>query len=169
MSLYIADSNFFIQAHRAYYPLDLDVMKGFWDKVVELSEQDILRSIDKVKAEIYDNSSHEDELKKWCQENLPNDFFLSTESSVGNYAEIANWANLMKQHYTQNAIDEFLAADLADPWLVAYAVGKDITIVTYEKSEPNRRNRIKIPEVCNQFRVRYINTVEMLRELREVI
>ncbi len=100
---------------------------------------------------------------------MPNDFFLSTESSVGNYAEIANWANLMKQHYTQNAIDEFLAADLADPWLVAYAVGKDITIVTYEKSEPNRRNRIKIPEVCNQFRVRYINTVEMLRELREVI
>jgi hypothetical protein len=31
MSLFIVDSNFFIQAHRAIYPLD--IAKGFWEKV----------------------------------------------------------------------------------------------------------------------------------------
>ncbi len=167
MSLYIVDSNFFIQAHRAYYPLD--VITSFWTKISDLSNQGIIKSIDKVKVEIYDNSSHEDELKEWRKNNLPNDFFINTESAVVNYARIANWANSLNQHYKQNAIEEFLSAELADPWLVAYAIGQDITIVTYEKSEPNRKNRIKIPEVCNHFGVRYINTVEMLRELSEII
>lgn len=167
MSLYIVDSNFFIQAHRAYYPLD--VITSFWTKIADLSNLGVIKSIDKVKLEIYDNSSHEDELKVWCENNLPNDFFINTESALGNYARIAKWANSMNQHYSHNAIEEFLSAELADPWLVAYAIGQDVTIVTYEKSEPNRKNRIKIPEVCNQFGIRYINTVEMLRELSEII
>ncbi len=75
----------------------------------------------------------------------------------------------MSHQYHKNAIDEFLEARLADLWLVSFALGKEITIVTYEKSEPNIKRKIKIPEVCNQFGVRYINTIEMLRELGEVI
>jgi hypothetical protein len=31
MSIYLVDSNFFIQAHRATYPLD--IATGFWNKV----------------------------------------------------------------------------------------------------------------------------------------
>ena len=73
----------------------------------------------------------------------------------------------MSHHYTTNAIQEFLETDLADPWLIAFAMINNWTIVTYERSEPNRKNRIKIPEVCNQFNVRYVNTIEMLRELNE--
>lgn len=75
----------------------------------------------------------------------------------------------MNHHFKPMAIQEFLTADLADPWLVAYAKANNCTIVTYEKSEPNRKSRIKIPEVCNQFGVRYINTVGLLRELNENI
>jgi hypothetical protein len=167
MSLYLVDSNFFIQAHRAYYPLD--VIASFWSKVSQLAAEDKIKSIDKVKAEIYDNSSHEDELKAWCQVNLPEEFFLNSSNSIGNYAQIARWAHSMSHHYHKNAIDEFLEANLADSWLVAYAIGQPITIVTYEKSEPGIKRKIKIPEVCNQFGVRYINTIEMLRELKEVI
>lgn len=167
MRLYIVDSNFFIQAHRAYYPLD--VIKSFWSKISLLAAQGKIKSIDKVQTEIYDNASHEDELKAWCQNNLPDEFFLNSENSIGNYAQIAQWANSMSHQYHKNAIDEFLEARLADLWLVSFALGKEITIVTYEKSEPNIKRKIKIPEVCNQFGVRYIHTIEMLRELKEVI
>lgn len=62
MSLYILDSNFFIQAHRAYYPLD--VIQSFWTKINQLADDGVIKSIDKVKNEIYSNASHEDELKK---------------------------------------------------------------------------------------------------------
>lgn len=163
--MYIVDSNFFIQAHRAYYPLD--VVQSFWVKVNSLALNGKIRSIDKVKKEIFDNSSHEDKLKEWCENNLPNDFFFNTDSVLNNYILIVNWINSMNHHYTDRAIQEFLETDLADPWLIAFAMTNDYTIVTYEKSEPNRKNRIKIPEVCVQFNVKYINTIEMLRELNE--
>jgi len=165
MSKYILDSNFFIQAHRSIYPLD--VVQSFWLKVKSLSEDGTIVSIDKVKKEIFDNSAHEDELKLWCDSNLPSDFFINTDSVLNNYVSIVSWTNSMSHHYTTAAIQEFLETDLADPWLIAFAMSNNWTIVTYEKSEPNRKNRIKIPEVCNQFGVRYINTIEMLRELNE--
>lgn len=166
MKPYIVDSNFFIQAHRAYYPID--VMTSFWDKIKVLANQGLIKSIDKVKDEIYGNSSHQDALKIWCIDNLPNDFFINTNSVILEYAQIAQWASSNTQ-YNQNAKEEFLAAGLADPWLVAYAMNQGCKIVTYEKSQPNSKKRIKIPEVCNQFNVSYVDTIEMLRQLNEVI
>lgn len=163
MSKFIVDSNFFIQAHRSIYPLD--VVQSFWVKIENLASNGTIVSIDKVKKEIFDNASHQDELKDWCDDNLPDDFFINTDSVLNNYVSIVNWVN--SSHYTERARQEFLATDLADPWLVAFAMSNGWTIVTYEKSEPNRRNRIKIPEVCNRFNVRHINTIEMLRELNE--
>ena len=165
MSKYIVDSNFFIQAHRSIYPLD--VVQSFWLKVKSLSHKEIIVSIDKVKNEIYNNSSHEDELKIWCEENLPKEFFINTDSVLSNYISIVNWVNSMSDHYTANAVQEFLETDLADPWLIAFAMSNNWIIVTYEKSEPFIKRKIKIPEVCNQFNVKYINTIEMFRELNE--
>ena len=165
MSKFIVDSNFFIQAHRSIYPLD--IAQSFWTKIKNLANNGTILSIDKVKKEIYDNSSHEDKLKIWCKANLPNGFFIDTDTVLQNYITIVNWTKSMSHHYTTNAIQEFLETDLADPWLIAFAMSNNWTIVTYERSEPNRKNRIKIPEVCNQFNVRYVNTIEMLRELNE--
>jgi len=165
MSKYIVDSNFFIQAHRSIYPLD--VVQSFWVKVNALSQNGTIVSIDKVKKEIFDNSSHEDELKIWCDSNLPDDFFINTDTVLQNYISIVNWTNSMSHHFTPSAIQEFRETDLADPWLIAFAMSNNWTIVTYEKSQPERKNRIKIPEVCNQFNVRHIDTIQMFRELNE--
>jgi hypothetical protein len=60
MSVYVVDSNFFIQAHRVSYPLD--VAFSFWNKVKQLANDGKIISIDKVKQEIYQN---EDALKQW--------------------------------------------------------------------------------------------------------
>ena len=70
-------------------------------------------------------------------------------------------------HFLQSAKDEFLATDLADPWLIAYAKKHDLAIVTHEISQPTRKNRIKIPEPCIHFGVRYLSPIEMLREIGE--
>lgn len=165
MTKYILDTNFFIQAHRSTYPLD--VFQSFWVKIKALSENGILVSIDKVRKEIFEKSSHEDELRKWCESNLSENFFISTGSYLENYIAIVKWTHSMSYHYTPNAIQEFLETDLADPWLIAFAMSNKGTIVTYEKSQPERQNRIKIPEVCNQFNVRYIDPIQMFRELKE--
>lgn len=163
MSNFLVDSNFFIQAHRSIYPID--VVQSFWIKVKKLADSGTIKSIDKVKLEIFDNSAHEDELKNWCQNNLSDSFFSNTDSVLQNYISIVNWAS--SSNYTDRAKQEFLETDLADPWLVAYAMSTGDSIVTYEKSEPNIKRKIKIPEVCKEFNIRSISTIEMLRELNE--
>lgn len=164
MSLYIVDSNFFIQAHRLTYPLD--VARGFWLKGKQLSESNAIVSIDKVKKELYRNN---DELKKWCEINLPERFFKETTHSIDEYRRVSAWAVSMNHHYTPNALAEFLNADEADAFLIAYALEDPIdrVIVTYEVSELNRKNKIKIPDCCNTLGARYINMIEMFRELGE--
>ena len=46
MDVYVVDSNFFIEAHRANYPLDIAF--SFWNKVKDLANSKIIISIDKV-------------------------------------------------------------------------------------------------------------------------
>lgn len=162
MRAYLVDSNFFIQADQSFYPID--VVSSFWDKVGELAAAGKLISIDKVKSEIYGINN---ELKAWCRANLPDDFFKDSSVSLQEYREIVIWADSMSHHYKPSAIQEFLAAGLADSWLVAYARKEGLPIVTYEKSQPERKNRIKIPEPCTHFGIRYMDTIGMLRELGE--
>ena len=162
MSVFLVDTNFFIQAHRAIYPLD--VAKSFWIKVRELADNQHIISIDKVKTEIYRN---EDDLKQWCVDNLHADFFKNTNSVIGEYGSVAAWASSMSHHYKPAALNEFLDADEADAWLISYALNQNIPLITYEKSEPNSKKKIKIPDVCNNFGVSHMSTMDMFRRLGE--
>jgi len=160
MSTFLVDSNFFIQAHRAIYPLD--VAPSFWNKVKELATNGNIISLDKVKNEIYQN---EDDLKSWCETNLPDNFFQNSSTVLAEYASIAIWANSRSSHYKPSALAEFLDVNEADAWLVSYALNKGIPLITHEKSEPNSKKKIKIPDVCIQFGVSYLTTIDMFRQL----
>jgi len=63
------------------------------------------------------------------------------------------WANSRSSHYHPTALAEFLDADEADAWLVAYALVDKVnrTIVTHEKSQPDIKRRVKIPGACLPF------------------
>lgn len=164
MSLYVVDANFFIQSHRITYPLD--VAEGFWNKVIKIANENKVVSIDKVKNEIFYN---DDELKQWINDNLSDEFFKATDSPevLINYTQIANWA--VSKNYLQKALAEFLDYNNADAWLVAYALSlnEECCVVTQEKSEPYRLNKIKIPDVCSAFNIKFKNIIEMFRELGE--
>lgn len=164
MSVYVVDSNFFIQAHRSSYPLD--VATSFWSKVAQLANDGKITSIDKVKNEIYSN---EDELKKWCEANLPDNFFKDSSGIIPQYYQVISWANSKRSHYLPNALAEFLDSDEADAWLVAHTLSNqdELVLVTHELSEPNRKNKVKIPDVCIANGVKFCNTIEMLRQLGE--
>ena len=102
MKIYVVDSNFFIQAHRATYPLD--VATSFWSKVRHLAEAGTIISIDKVKKELFDKN---DDLEEWCVNNLPADFFKDSSSALQEYGRISSWATSKSDHYLPNAINEF--------------------------------------------------------------
>lgn len=164
METYIVDSNFFIQAHRATYPLD--IATGFWSKVKQLANAGVLISIDKVRGELYHSN---DELKDWCEANLPENFFKDSSSAIAQYARVTAWAMSKTGYYLPNALNEFLNADEADAFVIAYGLSdpSNYTIVTQEVSQPDRKNKIKIPEPCIELGVHYLNTIEMFRKLGE--
>ena len=119
MSVYVVDSNFFIEAHRVSYPLD--VAPSFWNKVKQLAKEEKIISIDKVKHEIYQN---EDALKHWCLTNLPRHFFKDTSEVMAAYIQVAAWAVSRSNHYLPNALAELLHADEADAFIVAYRISR---------------------------------------------
>lgn len=164
MDTYIVDSNFFIQAHRVSYPLD--IAHSYWNKVKQLAAVGKIISIDKVREEIYDKN---DSLVDWCKTNLPDTFFKDTSNVMDFYSRVSTWAISKSDLYLPNALNEFLNADEADAFLVAYALADPQlrVIVTHEISEPNRKNKVKIPDACLALNVNYVNTMEMFRQLKE--
>ena len=164
MPIFIVDSNFLIEAHRINYPIDIAL--SYWEKIKKFADTEIICSIDKVKAEIYDKN---DILEKWCTTNLPKDFFKNSETAINSYKKVVTWAYSKNNHYLPKAIEEFLNSKEADAFLIAYALEdiKERVIVTQEVSKPNTKNKIKIPDVCLNFQIRTINTLGLFRELNE--
>lgn len=164
MTPYLIDTNFFIQAHRVGFPMD--VMPSFWIKVSELAHNKKIISIDKVKKEIY---KREDDLKIWCEANLPVDFFKDSSTIITAYSEVVRWAYSKKDWYKKQALDTFMDAEEADAWLVAFAYAQNLPLVTHEISKPESKKDIKIPDACIPFSVRTLLPMDMLRELGEKI
>jgi len=52
-----------------------------------------------------------------------------------------------------------------DGWLVAYSMATGYTLVTLEK-DPNNKKTVPIPRLCQEFGVRYLDTFQMLHELK---
>ncbi|MEJ5316413.1 MAG: DUF4411 family protein, partial [Tenuifilum sp.] len=92
-----------------------------------------------------------------------------TSVVMGAYAQVTGWAMSRSGHYLPNALNEFLNADEADAFLVAYCLADNANrfVVTQEVSEPNRQNKVKIPDACIALNVSYVNTIEMFRQLGE--
>jgi hypothetical protein len=73
---------------------------------------------------------------------------------------ISDWVS--RSDFKPEAKAEFLAG--ADPLLIAYAMAHEHTVVTDEVLEPERKNKVKIPVVCQQFGVPWIGLLDMLRQ-----
>ncbi|HTN21183.1 MAG TPA: DUF4411 family protein [Pelobium sp.] len=159
---FLVDSNFFIQAHRMHYPID--VVPGFWMKIKELATKGVILSIDKVRDELLLNK---DDLSIWCEENLDKVFFKNTDEVINEYIRVTTWANSKKNHYKTTALNEFLEASEADAWLVACALKDTCKIVTHEVSQPDGKKKIKIPDAAQPFNIACVNTIEMFRLLGE--
>ena len=65
--------------------------------------------------------------------------------------------------FTDAAKAEF--ASVADGWLVAYALAKGCVVVTLEQFDAKIRRRVKVPNACQAFGVKYVDTFQMMREL----
>ena len=155
---YVLDANVFIEASRHYYAFD--IAPRFWQILIDHASNGHVLSIDRVKQEL---DRGKDDLAEWAN----NDFhenFVSTEDDdvIAAYRRIMIWSQDNDQ-FTPSAKAEF--ANVADGWLVAYALAKQCVVVTREQFDANIRRKVKIPNVCHAFSVKYVDTFQMMREL----
>ena len=159
---YIIDSDVLITAKNRYYAFDL--CPGFWDSLLALYHSGWVRSLDRVRQELLQGSD-DDAIVKWIHDSVPGGFFESCDNAAvaSAYTDVMLWVQRNYQ-FIDNAKAKFATG--ADGWLVAYSMTHDCTVVTLEESRPESRNQIKLPDVCMQFNVPYVDVFSMLRSLR---
>lgn len=155
---FILDANVFIEAARRYYAFDL--VPKFWECLVRYAENGRICSIDRVKKEL---DKGKDDLATWANTHFGDAFCSTTEEDViQSYGSIMRWVQGQTQ-FSDAAKAAF--ADDPDGWLVAYSTARNHIIVTHEQPAPDSRRKIPIPNICQAFKVRYVDTFTMLREL----
>jgi len=158
---YILDSNVLIEAHRRYY--SFDIAPAFWDFLINSAKTNKILSIDRVYDEITNGN---DELAEWTNAHFSFAFKHTNNDSnvLFKYGELMKWANEQTQ-FNQAAKDEFARVGNADPWVIAFALATNSIVVTHEVLNKSIKNKIPIPNVCDAFNIKYIDTFTLLREL----
>ncbi len=156
---YALDADVFIEAHKNYYASD--ICPGFWSALIRQHDASRVCSIDRVKTELKNEY-----LKAWISKTAPKTLFKGTadKNVVDLFGRMVNWVQNEGQ-FTLEAKAEF--SSVADGWLIAFAKVNGLTAVTHEQYAPEVKSKVKIPNVCIEFDVKYCNTFEMLRDLKE--
>ena len=155
--IYLMDSNTYIQAKNLHY--NMDFCPAFWDWLDKQFQIGQVMSITNVYLELTDSN---DELSVWAKEKKDHFIPVSDTDTQNKFAEIANFV-VSQTSKSQVDIANFLSK--ADPWIVAKAATMDATVVTHEALVPENSKKVKIPNVCKEFDVEYINTYQMLLKL----
>ena len=153
---YLLDTNTLISAHRQYYPFDF--CPGFWAWLEQKHNQKRIFSVDAVYAEL---RRGDDELSRWAEAMNSRGFFLAASNLdiAPGVRQLTKWAS--DSDFTPDARHEF--NDSTDLILIAYANTQVYTVVTDEKPEPHRRNKVKIPDACSALQLQCINLFDLMR------
>lgn len=160
--MYLLDASVFIQANQNHY--SFANFPGFWSWLVRQHRDGIIFSIQKVKEELV-AGDETDDVRLWAQ-SIPASFFIAptaaTQPSFQRVSNLLHDAN-PPERYPYPAISTFLAS--ADYVLVAQALELGAIVVTHEnlpKGPQISRKTIKIPYVCDQLGIEWIDTFKML-------
>jgi hypothetical protein len=153
---YLLDANVFIQAKRLHYGLDF--CPAFWDWLIARNTAQRVFSIEKVGDEI---DAGGDELADWAAQRGSGFFLQPDPAMLPALGSVSTWA--MGQGYEPAAVNTFL--QVADYYLVAYALAYGHTVVTHEKADPSTK-KIKIPNACIGLKIKCMTPFEMLRHER---
>ena len=159
-TLYLLDANVLIDANRDYYPIER--VPEFWDWLAAMGRLGRV----KIPQEIYEEivrprPDPPDPLVEWL---ICHNRALLLDEQV----EVHLVANVTDIGYGEDLTDDEVEKVGRDPFLAAYAIAgiPHRSVVTNERSRPSRtRANRHLPDVCDDFNVRCINTFALIKEL----
>ncbi|MCJ7804249.1 DUF4411 family protein [Patescibacteria group bacterium] len=152
---YCLDANVIIQAWQKYYSPKF--CPDYWIVLGELGKRDIIF----IPKMVYDEITRtDDDLSKWLKKsNIP---VAEIDENVTSFLKMIFAAN--PSH--QNLVDNTKNRSLADPWVIAHAINVNAIVVTKEeKVTAINTSKIKIPNVCDNMGVPWINDFQLIDKL----
>ena len=146
---YSIDTSALLDGWMRWYPPD--VFPSVWQRFDQLIEAGSVVAPDEVLREL---ARRDDELHDWCNQH-PKLFVPLDEAIQYSTLEVLNQFPRM--------VDQRPGKNLADPFVVALAKVRQLTVVTGELG--GTQDRPKIPFVCKHFGIRPINLMELFREI----
>lgn len=126
--VFLIDTNALLTPHLMYYPFDL--APSFWEQLEEKLKDGSVVLLDMVKNEITEGH---DELSNWMKSLQGiNIIDHRTPEIIEKYSRVLG-AVQSNTCYKQSALAEWSRESVADPWLIATAAVRKLTIVTFEK------------------------------------
>ncbi|TJW51975.1 MAG: DUF4411 family protein [Mesorhizobium sp.] len=154
----LLDANVLITAKNSYYALDR--VPEFWEWLLYWGDAGALKMPLEMVEEIVGGS---DDLAQWLgEQDHRSALCLKEDVDVGSVQEV------LATGYAADLTDAEVIKIGRDPFLIAYALfAPDVrTVVTTEVSKPScqRANR-RVPDVCDQVRIRWCDSFTMVRDL----
>lgn len=161
---YCLDANVFIEPPKRYYTFD--IAPPYWQALIEWGIQGTICSARRVLRELNEKN---DDLSLWAKTDAIGLFLEPDDITYACYSEVADFVEI---NYEEQHKQEFL--DGADPWVIAQSMAHELTVVTLETWKTVDRNgvtkkikgKVKIPNICAEFKVRYIDIPTFLREMK---
>lgn len=153
--IYCLDANVLIQAWQKYYAPNIS--PTYWNTLNELGKKGVIF----VAREVYNEiEKGQDELFEWLKNSdIP---IRDIDGEV---------AQCLKDIYASDPSHKFLVSSngihsAADPWVIAHAIKENAVVVTKEiKDSYKNPTKIKIPHVCDNMNVRWIDDFEFIKEV----
>ncbi|MEO5305220.1 MULTISPECIES: DUF4411 family protein [Corynebacterium] len=158
MTRYLLDSNIIINAVRLY---PRDVFPSYWTSLENFVTAKTFFFHYSVQEEL---ERRKDSVSAWFRSFVPQDQILHVDNDeIESYRRLSTWVAFDRvPRFDEAAVREFLD-DAADSWLVASAHARNMSIITDEKSQPRRINRVKLPDAAAALGVQCSTYLDFLR------
>ena len=165
---FLLDSNIFMTPSRSYYSFDF--AQGFWRQMRTAIHSGNVFILDVIYKEI---TKGNDKLAEWLKNTIDNNnsckIRVQDEEIIKEYSKIQNYISTCNL-YQQQAISEWAKREIADPWLIATAIAKNCTIITFEihgnPQSQQKAKKIKILDIADYFRVSYHDLFYFMRKMK---
>lgn len=153
--IYCFDANPLIQAWQKYYSPKF--CSDYWEILNELGIQGRIVLPEEVYQEIVKT---DDDLSKWLKSSK-----IPVRKTDGNV--INCWKRILDHDPKHKfLVDNIKQRSLADPWIISHALNENAVVVTKEEKVMNpNTNRIKIPNVCDNMGISWINDFQFIEKL----
>lgn len=159
MPRYWLDANVLIEAHNQSYPID--VAKTFWRALSKQIECGNVVSTRRVYQELAEQEKHQDAVAQFVRNRrqqlciAPSREVQKAVGGIEEYVFGGRYPTYEAWRFSKGG----------DPWVIAHALTEGGIVVTQESALRSNAQVARVPDVCQHFEVRCVDTLGMFRLL----